>query len=384
MSKMFDRFLKNPEQASCSCGDGCCGSSTAKAADGAAAAPPPPLTSEDHRWITGSADTPAGPVPIVATGWGSGDRLGALLVRLGLRRHSYAIRPGLYGVGSPDAWSPVFVTGNYKLSFDHLRRSLAGRDGWILALDTRGINVWCAAGKGTFGTDELAARLEASGLARVVSHRTLILPQLGAPGVAAHEISKRAKFRVVYGPIRAADLPAFLDAGSKATPQMRLVRFSLKDRLVLTPVEIGMVLASKGFLLGLALWIVGRFWVKPLAFSLPAVLVAILIGAVVVPALLPWIPGRAFSLKGWLVGMLWALGFLAMRGLPAAAGGWLSAAAYLLILPALSAFIAMGFTGSSPITSLSGVVKEMKTAVPLMLLAVVLGAAAYIASAFLA
>jgi len=384
MSKMFDRFLKNPEQASCSCGDGCCGSATAKAADGAAAAPPPPLTSEDHRWITGSADTPAGPVPIVATGWGSGDRLGALLVRLGLRRHSYAIRPGLYGVGSPDAWSPVFVTGNYKLSFDHLRRSLAGRDGWILALDTRGINVWCAAGKGTFGPAELAARLAASGLARVVSHRTLLLPQLGAPGGAAHEISKRAKFRVVYGPIRAADLPAFLDAGSKATPQMRLVRFSLKDRLVLTPVEIGMVLASKGFLLGLALWIVGRFWVKPLAFSLPAVLVAILIGAVVVPALLPWIPGRAFSLKGWLVGMLWALGFLAMRGLPAAAGGWLSAAAYLLILPALSAFIAMGFTGSSPITSLSGVVKEMKTAVPLMLLAVVLGAAAYIASAFLA
>jgi hypothetical protein len=384
MSKMFDRFLKSPEEVSCGCGDGCCGASTAKAADGPAAAPPPPLTSDDHPWITGSSDTPAGPVPVVSTRWGSGDRLGALLVRLGLRRHSYTVRPGLYGIGSPDAWSPVFVTGNYKLSFDHLRRALAGQNGWILALDTRGINVWCAAGKGTFGTDELATRLEASGLARIVSHRTLILPQLGAPGVAAHEISKRTKFRVVYGPVRAADLPAFLDAGSKAAPRMRLVRFGLKDRLILTPVEVGMVLASKGFLAGLALWIVGRLWVKPLAFSLPAVLVAIAIGTVVVPALLPWIPGRAFSLKGWLVGMLWALGFLALRGWPAAAGDWLSAAAYLLILPALSAFIAMGFTGSSPITSLSGVVKEMRTAVPLMLVASLLGAAAYIASAILA
>ena len=41
----------------------------------------------------------------------------------------------------------------------------------------------------------------------------------------------------------------------------------------------------------------------------------------------------------------------------------------------------MGFTGSSPITSLSGVVKEMKTAVPLILLSLVLGVAAMITSA---
>lgn len=383
MSKMFDRFLKNPEEVSCGCGDGCCGSTAARAGD-PEAAPQPPLTPADHRWIVGSVSTPVGDVPLVSARWRFGDRCGALLVRLGARRSSYAVRPGLYGVGRPDPWSPVFVTGNYKLSLDHLRRSLAGRSGWILALDTRGINVWCAAGKGTFGTDELAARLEAAGLARIVSHRTLILPQLGAPGVAGHEISKRTKFRVVYGPIRAADLPAFLDAGSKASPAMRRVRFGLKERLILTPVEVSMTLISKGFLAALALWAVGALWIKPLSFSLPAVLGAVAIGAVIVPALLPWIPGRAFSLKGWLLGFLWTAAFLALRGLPATASGWLSAAAYVLILPALSAFIAMGFTGSSPITSLSGVVKEMKTAVPLMILSAGLGSAAYIASAVLA
>ncbi len=47
--------------------------------------------------------------------------------------------------------------------------------------------------------------------------------------------------------------------------------------------------------------------------------------------------------------------------------------AYLLFLPAISGFLAMGFTGSSTFTSLSGVVKEMKTAVPLMAASLGLG-----------
>src|SRR3990170_3965571 len=100
--------------------------------------------------------------------------------------------PGLYGLGNPTPDSPAFITANYTLSFDALRSALAGRDGYILVLDTEGINVWCAAGKGTFGTDELVGRVESTGLGVVVRHRRLILPQLGAPGVAAHEVARRS------------------------------------------------------------------------------------------------------------------------------------------------------------------------------------------------
>ena len=75
----------------------------------------------------------------------------------------------------------------------------------------KGINVWCAAGKGTFGTDELAERIASSGLNRVVTHRKLILPQLAGPGVAAHLVPKLAGFKVIYGPVRAKDLPAFME-----------------------------------------------------------------------------------------------------------------------------------------------------------------------------
>jgi hypothetical protein len=130
------------------------------------------------------------------------------------------------------------VTANYKLSFDHVRRAMDGLDAWVLVLDTKGVNVWCAAGKGTFGTEELIRRLDLCQVAAVVEHKTVVVPQLGAPGVAAHEVSRRSGFRVVYGPVRACDLPAFLRAGMRATPEMRRVRFTLPDRLVLTPNEL--------------------------------------------------------------------------------------------------------------------------------------------------
>ena len=69
---------------------------------------------------------------------------------------NYKVDPGLYALGAPDADSPVLVSANFKMSFDLLREALPGRNAWILVLDTDGINVWCAAGKGTFGTEELA------------------------------------------------------------------------------------------------------------------------------------------------------------------------------------------------------------------------------------
>jgi hypothetical protein len=384
MSAMFDRFLKDPSQVSCGCdgGGGCCGSSAPKDSqdqDSASA----PLTPCDHTWIVGTQDTPAGSIPIVSTHFGSPERLGSWRARWGIGRMKFIVPPGLYGFGHPDAWSSVFVTSNYKMTFDRVRRALGGRDGWILVLDTRGINVWCAAGKGTFGTEELIRRIERTGLSNVVSHRTLILPQLGAPGVAAHEVTKKTKFRVLYGPVRVEDVGAFLDAGMKATPEMRQARFDVRDRIILVPEETAAIMVNKGIWAIPAIWILSRLGLKFLSFNLPAVIGALLIGAVAVPVLLPWIPVRRFSLKGGLLGLIGTLVFLGIGGLPATTAGWISAASYILILPALSAFTAMAFTGSSPITSLSGVVKEMKFAVPAIVLSLILGVAARITSSII-
>ena len=77
----------------------------------------------------------------------------------------FRVEPGLYALGDPSTSSPVLVTANYKMSFDRLRSSLPGRDTWILVLDTKGINVWCAAGKGSIGTDELVTCIAETGFA---------------------------------------------------------------------------------------------------------------------------------------------------------------------------------------------------------------------------
>ena len=89
-------------------------------------------------------------MPRVATTASRRDLWGTIGARIGIIRRNYKIAPGLYAAGSPGPRSPVLVTANYKLSFDALRFCLGGVDAWLLVVDTRGINVWCAAGKGSF------------------------------------------------------------------------------------------------------------------------------------------------------------------------------------------------------------------------------------------
>jgi hypothetical protein len=251
----------------------------------------------------------------------------------------------------------VFVTANYTLSFDVLRAALIGRRAHILVLDTRGINVWCAAGKGTFGTDEVVNRVELANLGDVVDHRKLILPQLGAPGVAAHEVRRRCGFRVDYGPVRADDLPEFLRTG-KATSEMRRVRFDLRDRLVLIPVELVHILLPMAIAC-LLLYFAGGL------LAAGAGAAAALAGAVLFPILLPWIPSRHFSSKGFILGGIVALPFvLASLFQPPDAGVWLRilrATGLLLAMPPVTAYLALNFTGSTPFTSWSGVRHEMFT-----------------------
>jgi len=338
-------------------------------------------------FVAGWQETAAGRVPRVRTGLDRSDVLARWQMRWGLGRDRYRVAPGLYAVGRPDVESPVLVSANYKLSFDALRRELTGLDAWLLAIDTRGINVWCAAGKGTFGTDEIVRRVRASGLEKVVSHRTLVVPQLGAPGVAAHEVQKGCGFRVVYGPVRARDLPAFLDAGMQATEKMRRVTFTVWERTVLTPVELTL-LGRKLLWIALALLLLGGIggeifspgaaWSRGGAAILTG-LGGLLAGAVVTPILLPWLPGRPFALKGAVAGgALAAIALFAFGG----ALGWLNGAALLLALTAVASYCAMNFTGSSTFTSPSGVEKEMRRALPLQIGALAVAAVCWLTAAF--
>ena len=327
-------------------------------------------------YVTGRVSSSVGDIPRVATTCTWRDRLGTFMVRSAVGRMAHAVEPGLYAVGAPSPESPVLVTANYKLSFDHLRSRLGGVDAWILVLDTKGINVWCAAGKGTFGTDEIVRRVEATRLAEVVTGRRLILPQLGAPGVSAHEVTRKTRFSVIYGPVRAADITEFLRAGMKTTPGMRRVRFGLADRAVLIPVELVIgfklilgIAAVMVLLGGLVRW---GYSVDRASASAPSVaalaLAAFVLPVVLVPLLLPWLPGRAFAVKGAWLGGAMVLGlYAADRAGVVHPGSRLELWGWMTGWATLASFVAMNFTGASTYTSLSGVNAEMKQAVPVQI-----------------
>ena len=332
---------------------------------------PPSL---EQPFVAGSIQTPVGEIPRISSSLTWADRMGSFKARWGIGRMHFTVEPGLYALGSPNAQSPLLVTANYKMSFDRLRESLPGHNVWILVLDTQGINVWCAAGKGTFGTTELVRRIQSSGLDRIVSHRNLILPQLSGPGVAAHEVKKLSGFKVIYGPIKAKDLPVFMEAGLKATPEMRIKTFTTWERIVLIPVELVEALKAVVIIVPVILILSGfmgpgGFWENILSyglFSIPALLAAIMAGAVLTPLLLPWLPGRAFSFKGLVIGLLAAALLLASHwGDLDAWEARLEILAWCLLVLAATTYLAMNFTGASTYTSLSGVKKEMRWALPL-------------------
>ena len=282
------------------------------------------------------------------------------------------VDPGIYAVGEPDKTSPVFVSANYKLSFDTLRKNLSGLDCRILVLDTKGVNVWCAAGEGTFGTDELVNRIKAVGLDDIIAHKNLILPQLGASGVCGYEVTRRTGFSVLFGPVRAGDIKEFIAANFTATKEMRAVKFTFRDRLVLTPIELTEVGKISLMVFGV-MFLINLIAARPFGlYDFFAYIAAVLLGSVITPILLPVLPGKAFSFKGWFLGaIVMALIFYCF--------GWfeppflLLGIGYMLALPAYSAFLALNFTGASTYTSPSGVLKEMKMALPFILIAIAAG-----------
>ena len=288
------------------------------------------------------------------------DHLTHLRLRLGIARYS-KVEPGLYKVGNPDKNSLVFVSANYVMSFNKLRNALKNINAWILVLDTKGINVWCAAGKGTFGTNELIKRINNFKLSEVVEHRTIIVPQLGAPGVSAHEVSKATGFRIIYGPVRADDINTFINNSLKATKEMRKVNFNLSDRIVLIPVEIKPTI-KYAVILSLIFYFTNHFGSNSNGINdvLVMLLLTIITATIMSPILLPYVPFRSFSLKGFFISLIFVIAYIVCYHLTS----FYLITGSILLFPALSAFVTLNFTGSSTYTSISGVRKEMRRYIP--------------------
>ena len=140
-------------------------------------------------------------------------------------------KTGLLRIGDPDAKAPVLVTGNYELTVKRLLRALRGQNCYLLVAPTRGINVWCAATGGIFTENSVVVAVKTTGIGRLVSHRTLILPQLSAAGIDCEEIKRRTGWSCLFGPVYAKDLPAYIEARYRKSPAMLVTRFPIGQRL---------------------------------------------------------------------------------------------------------------------------------------------------------
>ena len=305
-----------------------------------------------------------------------------ILARIGVRRAHYRPGMGLHALGRPSSDSPVFVTADYALSFDALRGSLEGIDCYILVLETQGINVWCAAGKGTFGTEELVNRIQVTNLDKLVRHRLLILPQLGAAGVSAHEVRKRTGFKVEYGPVRARDLPEYLRTG-KASPEIRRVTFNLGERLTVAAVELTLPSVVVGLII-----LVQVLRGMPVFSGQGAAAIATLLSAYILfPILLPYIPTRDFGSKGLILGGLTAFPFALVAYLVRQSYPWwfrlLGALPASLVIPSIVTFAALTFVGSTTFMSKSALRQEMFTYLPVVVWCFIIGIALTVVRGFI-
>lgn len=322
-------------------------------------------------WVIGEVKTPSGPVKKISGEWTRKDSWGQFKARISSFRMDYTVDPGLYAIGDPDENSDVLVGANYKLSFDILRRELHGLNAWIMVLDTKGINVWCAAGKGTFGTEELISKIHQSGIADIVRHKKIIVPQLGAPGINSPHVKRITDFRVLFGPVQASDIKGYIDNGHRATEEMRTIKFTMWERFILTPMEL--IPAFKKLPL-FVLIILVIFGLTPAGILfknalmgggtyLLALLVAVLAGALLTPVLLPYIPFRSFSIKGWIMGIV-ILAVIKFSTTLFNFNSLLLTIALFIFFPLLSSYIALQFTGASTYTNITGVKREIKIGLP--------------------
>jgi ubiquinone/menaquinone biosynthesis C-methylase UbiE len=245
---------------------------------------------------------------------------------------------GLYRVGNPDRKSPVLVTGNYELTVRRLVRELDGQvDCWLVVANSRGINVWCAAGGRHFTAEEVISAIKTSGVEEVVDHHAMILPQLCANGVDGWRIRQETGWGVHWGPVCARDLPAYLAAERKKTDAMRWVTFPLRDRLEMTVIST----VFFGVLLAIPFAI---FWPHLLGLTLSAMVAQ----AFIFGLFLPWIPGHDGLVKGIFLTAATVLGVILWGQL---AGDW-SLATYVnrsLGLGFVAYFVAGEFQGMSPL-----------------------------------
>lgn len=276
-------------------------------------------------------------------------------------RRTYAVEPGLYYTGDRyDRETPLLVTANYLLTVVLVARRVRGRNVRLLVVDTDGINVWCAAGKGQLSHDRILEQLERYDRELLTSGRKvrLILPKLSLSGVKLQALHK-AKVHPVIGPVYARDLPTYLSSPPYRDCDEDQVIFGLRMRLFTWLPGLAQYV---GYSLAAALVLFVLKWLWGVEVPLGLIPLTALLGTAY-PLLFPWLPGHRFAVKGlWLAALVsLGLGILALED-------WISPPGFLvavLFTFATALFVGLSYTGNSAVSCYTAVRREIARFLPL-------------------
>jgi NAD-dependent dihydropyrimidine dehydrogenase PreA subunit len=205
----------------------------------------------------------------------------------------FSTEPTLIKVGNPNTESPVLLTCNFILTVKRVLKAIKNLDCYLLIAPSNGINVWCGACGDDFHTDSVLSIIKTSGIDRLVSHRTLILPQLSAPGIDPIIIKKKSGWIAKFGPIYIKDLPEYFKNNNIKTDQQRTIRFSVKKRTEIANVYF----FSLYLIFSIIYWILASF-LPVLSLSLflnsTILMIVLIYGALII---LPNLPFKTGTLK---------------------------------------------------------------------------------------
>jgi len=121
----------------------------------------------------------------------------------------------LYVIGHPDKDSPVFVLGNYALTYYTVSGDINSQkiNGYLIAFDTEGLSVWTAVAANKFLPGKIKDVLESSRLAEKVKDKVLIIPGFAAPLRGA--IEEETGWKVVVGPEDSREIGNFIEEMKK-------------------------------------------------------------------------------------------------------------------------------------------------------------------------
>ncbi|MFW9989231.1 MAG: HgcAB-like fusion protein [Candidatus Odinarchaeota archaeon] len=205
----------------------------------------------------------------------------------------FSTEPDLIKIGNPDNKSPVFLTCNFSITVKRVLKALRNLDCYLLIAPSKGINVWCGACGDDFTTDSVVSIIKTSEINDLVAHRTLILPQLSAPGIDPLIIKKELGWDVKFGPVYAKNIQNYVNNNFIKTEHMRKIKFTITKRLEMANIYFFTIF----LLFNIGFWIASIFFRSLDVFLFldsSAILIIVIYGALII---LPSIKTKTGKLK---------------------------------------------------------------------------------------